>query len=50
MCSEQAKTKIEKIKTIVIKAAAKFLNMKDLSWEWIHADLNHADSASQSIL
>jgi len=32
-CSEQAKTKIEKIKTMVIKAAAKFLNMKDLSWE-----------------
>ncbi len=31
-CSEQAKTKTEKIK-IIVKAAPKFLNMKDLSWE-----------------
>lgn len=51
-CSEQAKTKTEKIK-IIVKAAAKFFNMKDLSWEKIHADLNqgegNADTASQSI-
>lgn len=31
-CPEQANTKTEKIKMIV-KAAAKFLNMKVLSWE-----------------
>lgn len=50
-CSEQAKTKTEKIK-IIVKAAAKFLDMKDLSWEKIHADLSHGegnvDTASQS--
>lgn len=34
-CSEQAKTKNEKI-TIIVKAAAKFFNVKDLSWEKIH--------------
>lgn len=31
-CSEQAKTKTEKIK-IIVKAAVKFFNMRDLSCE-----------------
>lgn len=37
-CSEQAKTKTEKIK-IIMKAANKFLNMKEVSFEKIQAGL-----------
>lgn len=48
-CSEQARTKTEKIK-IIVKAAAKFLNMKDLSWEKMHADLSQGEPSSEGIL
>lgn len=37
-CSEQVKTKTEKIK-VIVKAAAKFLNMTGSSWEKVEADL-----------
>ncbi|XP_049416274.1 uncharacterized protein LOC125878859 [Epinephelus fuscoguttatus] len=46
-CSDQAKTKTEKIK-IIVKAAAKFLNMKELSWEKIQADLSQGEGTSAS--
>lgn len=44
-CSDQAKTKTEKIK-IIVKAAAKFLDMKELSWEKIQADLSQGEGTS----
>lgn len=46
-CSEQAKTKTEKIK-ITVKAAAKFLDMKDVSWEKIDADLSQGEGTSDA--
>ena len=38
-CTEQAKHKSEKIK-IIVKAAARFLNLRNLSWEKISDDLS----------
>ena len=46
-CSEQAKTKTEK-KKIIVKATAKFLNMKELSWEEINPELSQGERTSQS--
>lgn len=45
-CSDQAKTKPEKIK-IIVKAAAKFLNVKDLLWEKTHTDLNQGEEMAE---
>lgn len=45
-CSDQAKTQTEKIK-VIVKAAVKFLNMNDLSWEKIHADVSHSEDTPE---
>ncbi|XP_061757477.1 uncharacterized protein LOC133553371 [Nerophis ophidion] len=41
-CTEQARNKTEKIK-IIVKAAAKFLNLKELSWEQVQGELQRVD-------
>ncbi|XP_073730159.1 uncharacterized protein [Misgurnus anguillicaudatus] len=47
-CTEQAKNRTEKIR-IVVKAAAKFLNLANLSWEKIYADLNRVGESSELV-
>ncbi|XP_061909386.1 uncharacterized protein LOC133653724 isoform X2 [Entelurus aequoreus] len=41
-CTEQARNKTEKIK-IIVKEAAKFFNLKELSWEQVQGELQRVD-------
>lgn len=47
-CSEQVKTKTKKIK-VIVKAAAKFLNMTGLSWEKVEADLKQGEGCLDGV-
>lgn len=46
-CTEQAKNRTEKIR-IIVKAAARFLNLSSLSWEKINANLNRIGEAPET--
>lgn len=47
-CTEQAKNRTEKIK-IIVKAAARFLNLRNLSWEKISAELSKIGEPPETI-
>lgn len=46
-CSEQARTKTEKIK-IIVKAAVRFFNVTDLSWERIQDELRQGEGSGEN--